>query len=73
MKGRRVFDRFGFNLPPRQKQESKTQLLKNYKEWIFDSMVNDWVEIDGELTLSNYNPPRELTILLEKNINTNLK
>jgi hypothetical protein len=71
MKGRRIFDRFGFNLPKQIKNVSKTRLLKDYKEWCF--LETDWAEIDGELMLSNYKPPHELILLLEKNIDKKIR
>ena len=54
MKGRRIFDRFGFNLPKQPPQEKQVKCLENYKEWTFVSKDADWLEKDGALTLSNY-------------------
>ncbi len=63
----------GFNKPPQHKHESKTQLLKKCKKWIFDSNFNDWVEIEGELTLSFYISTIDLTTQLKMKIKTQLK
>ncbi len=44
MKGHRIFERFGFNLPTRRAKNSGTvALLQNYTGWVFDPTVFDWV------------------------------
>lgn len=74
MKGKRIFDRFGFNAP-RNEYEKKTsaKLLSSFEEWEYNSKSNDWENIvTGEL-LSGYKLPSHLHALLENNINSDLK
>jgi hypothetical protein len=68
MKGQRIFDRFGFNLPPQPKKGTSIKALNQYKAWIYDLKYSDWLEIDGELTLSGYIAPDELRTLLKDSI-----
>ncbi len=43
MKGHRLFDRFGFNLPKTtSKKESKMTKLIDYDNWIYNSSQADW-------------------------------
>lgn len=68
LKGRRVFDRFGFNLPPRNANKGQVQFLKYRKEWFYLPEFSDWVEIDGPLTLTGYVASKELRIFLENSL-----
>jgi len=69
MSGRRIFERFGFNLPPdTDKPKSKEQILIDYDEWIFYSKVSDWFNIETGELLTNYSPTDELKFLLRKNV-----
>ena len=43
MKGKRIFDRFGFNLPKTAARETTQKLINNYDEYIFSSDATDWV------------------------------
>ena len=67
MKGRRIFEKFGFKVP-KQETELAGKLLFDFKEWFYDAFHSDWIEIEGELNLTNYTPSLELTQLLEKEI-----
>jgi hypothetical protein len=69
MKGIRIFERFGFNLPKRSR-ESKSTVFSNYDEWQFDAKKFDWLNIKSETTLSGFIPTIELLNLLAYNINT---
>ncbi|WNH11259.1 hypothetical protein [Thalassobellus suaedae] len=46
MNSKRIFDRFGFNLP-KQKQikQIPAKLLSNYNEWEYDIVSSDWVNV----------------------------
>jgi hypothetical protein len=69
MKGKRIFDRFGFNLPKIEKQKSTLRLLNEpYKEWRFKYSKADWLEVEGEQVLCNYEPPIELRWILQNQI-----
>jgi len=74
MKGKRIFDRFGFNLPKELIKEKKSiKLLQKYNEWEYNPITSDWQNVaTGEL-LSGYRPPSHLQALLENNINNVLQ
>lgn len=68
MKGCRIFERFGFNLPKREKHR-KTFVVSDYQEWIFDHKFFDWIQCETGNPLSGFNPEQALVNLLEYNIN----
>lgn len=68
MKGRRIFDRFGFNLPKQPPREKIVKHLENYKEWVFVSKEADWLEKDGSLTLANYTVTPDIKNFLKESI-----
>jgi len=73
MKGIRLFDRFGFNLPNKDnfgKAEMKT--FFDYDELIYKKDIMDWVNEDTGETLTNYTPTPELMNLLTNNIDNEL-
>ena len=72
MKGKRIFDRFGFNLPKQNPKESTVKLVENYEKWIFPSDATDWVNPNTGETLTGYVTPHELTYLLNERIDTQL-
>ncbi|HKG67241.1 MAG TPA: hypothetical protein VKA92_00115 [Segetibacter sp.] len=69
MKGIRIFERFGLNLPKSTK-ESKSTLFNQYDQWKFDPRQFDWLNIKNGTTLSGYIPTNELLNLLTFNIDT---
>lgn len=74
LKGYRLFDRFGFNLPKQtSRPKAKPTFLEDFEEWEFESSANDWVNhLTGE-TLTGYAMTNELSYLLNNNINTDLE
>ncbi|MFD0963829.1 hypothetical protein [Pseudofulvibacter geojedonensis] len=69
MKGKRIFDRFGFNLSKETNLEkSNPKLLFDYKEWEYNLKTSDWVNVMTGECLSGYNTPPHLFALLENNI-----
>jgi len=72
MKGKRLFERFGFNNP---KVEAKKSISKkvsiNAKSWEFDLKNHDWINSTDEV-LANYKIPSRLSAILENNLNTDL-
>ncbi len=70
MKGKRIFDRFGFNAPKSsQKKKPLAKLLSDYREWEYDPESSDWIDtITGEV-LTDYKMPSHLQAILENNIN----
>lgn len=69
MKGLRIFERFGFNLP-KTNREGKSTLFNQYKEWEFDPKLLDWINKMSDNKLSGYVPSNELINLLTSNIDT---
>lgn len=68
MTNKRLFDRFGFNLPQQPKKETKSYLIQNFEEWIFDPSNNDWINKESGEVLTNYNQTSELNDLLSNRI-----
>lgn len=73
MKGKRLFDRFGFDLPKQTKTTKSTaQFIKNFDDWIYDNSINDWINHSTGELLTGYVPPAQLSYLLNS-INTDLE
>ena len=73
MKGRRLFDRFGFNLPKSSTNKtSKIQSLDNFEEWTFDMRTHDWLNKETGELLTGYVISNELDYLLKLNIDREL-
>ena len=70
MKGKIIFDRFGFNLPPQSTSKNKTKLVNNYDTWLFPNDATDWINPQTGETLTGYLQPVELSYLLNECINT---
>lgn len=64
MEGRRIFDRFGFNLPKEAPIEPSLQLLTDYKKWVFPSDGINWINPATGENLTTYKVPPELHYLL---------
>lgn len=48
-KGKRIFDRFGFNAPKQKiNKKSTVKLLSNFKEWEYDPEKADWVNTSND-------------------------
>ena len=74
MKGKRIFDRFGFNCPKESKKKrANTKLLSNFKEWEFDPSCADWTNTKLGEILAGYELPSQLSAMLECNFDTVLK
>jgi hypothetical protein len=70
MKGIRIFERFGFNLPQGNPETGQMLAVNNYDEWVFDASRFDWCNTAGNGVLSNFNPLPALLELLENRIDT---
>ncbi len=69
MKGLRIFDRFGFNLPKTHQKERKgARAVTGHSEWVFMAKYHDWLNIENELTLSGYIPDAKLAYMLKNYI-----
>jgi hypothetical protein len=72
MKGHRLFDRFGFNLPKGvQKRPTISQSIFNYEVLDYDNTTFDWIGTDTNKPLIDYKVPGQLQYLLENHIDTN--
>ncbi len=70
MKGKRIFDRFGFNLPKTNKKSIPQKLITNFDEFTFSSTSSDWINKKTGECLTGYLQPIELSYLLNECINT---
>ena len=73
MKGLRIFERFGFNLPEQRKTTAGARVVSDFYEWRFIPEYIDWQNVDNELVLSAYAPKPQLVNLLENNIDTSME
>jgi hypothetical protein len=73
MKGKRIFDRFGFNLPKCTNPKlTPAKLLSDYNEWEYDMTSADWVNVRTGEKLAGYELPSYLYSILENNINDSI-
>ena len=72
MRGKKLFDNFGFNLPQQNKEEIPAQLLSEFNQWIYDIELNDWINKETGETLAGYSPTANLEFLLSQQVNTTL-
>ena len=72
MKGLRIFERFGFDLPILERN-SKCYIIKNFDKWEFDNKIFDWINFETGEILTQYTPSSNLISLLEGNINRSLE
>lgn len=71
MKGKRIFDRFGFDLPQLTISKApKHQILTKYDEWEYNPEISDWENVMTGERFSGYELPESLQAILEHNINT---
>ncbi len=74
MKGLRIFERFGFNLPKDAKPlPVGTRVVKDFYEWNFHAPSNDWLSIDTGNPLSNFIASFDLLSLLKNFIDNKLE
>lgn len=72
MKGKRIFERFGFNLPKNTPPIANWKLVIDFENWIFSNNAADWINPDTGEALTGYLPPLELSYLLSECINKEL-
>jgi hypothetical protein len=70
MKGKRIFERFGFNLPIQQQQTKSTKVVVDFENWTFPKDSSDWVNSETGEALTGFLPPLGLSYLLNECINT---
>lgn len=72
MEGKRLFERFGFDLPKQNKVSPKYSEAATCEKWVYSSASSDWINpITGEL-LTGYSMPNELQYLLSDCIDCSL-
>lgn len=67
MKGIRIFDRFGFNLPKAEVKREAARVVTDYKNWHYDMAKFDWIDDNGQL-LTDYQPGAGLLWLLGERV-----
>lgn len=72
MKGLRIFDRFGFNLPKTEKMVEGARVVTDYQEWHYDMANYGWVNDQGE-NLTGYLPDAVLLMLLGERVDVQLE
>lgn len=71
MKDKRIFDRFGFNLPQQEAiKQIPAKLLSNYSEWEYNLKIGDWENVMSGEKLSQFEMPSHLQAILDNNINS---
>jgi len=71
MKGKRIFDRFGFNLPMgKPSYEPRSMLLSNFTEWEYDPSKRDWISSKTGEKLTDFDMGQELEGILKSNLDT---
>ena len=66
MKDKRIFERFGFNLPQQQPQKQTTKLVENFETWLFPIDASDWINPETGKALTGYLPPVQINYLLSE-------
>ena len=73
MKGLRIFERFGFNLPPMKVvKPGRVSVVKEYEEWNFDIKQFDWLNT-SDRKLTDFQPLAKLLELLEEKVDVLLE
>lgn len=70
--GKRIFDRFGFNLPPLAKKQVSQKLISDFEDWYFSRKNTDWINIETGECLTGYKKTPELNYLLNDCIDKKL-
>ena len=74
MKGKRIFERFGFNAEKKEKVTPiAPQPVTDYKQWEFNGKLSDWQNVDTDEVLTGYKPKHQLTAILSDCIDTTSK
>ena len=73
MRGKRIFERFGFNVNKLEVTSyNEPKAIKDFEEWEFNPHKSDWENVENEYVLCNYKPTSELKSMLSDSINLTL-
>lgn len=64
MEHKRIFGKFGFNLPKTHKEAIKGKYVKAYDNWVYDPVQCDYVNVDTGQIMTNYIPDTDLDEIL---------
>ena len=74
MKGKRIFERFGFDITKGEAKRLKpAKLLSAFDEWEYNPKSCDWENTKTGELLTGFKLPTHLQALLENNINLDIK
>lgn len=74
MKGKRIFERFGFNIEKQTKNSTgDLKVLTDYEEWDFNPSKANWENVMNEKPLTNYKLPSKLSAILENSFNITMQ
>jgi hypothetical protein len=73
MKGERLVERFGFNLPKVKKEKQESRIVTEYEIWDYHLRSADWLHADHESTLTSFEASFELQNILSSHIQDNLR
>jgi hypothetical protein len=66
MKGHRIFDRFGFDLPAANHEKVPARVTQDFEEWRYMPELRDWHSVDSEQMLVSCGLPADLVELLKQ-------
>lgn len=71
MKGKRIFERFGFNADKKEAFEViEPHPVATYKEWEFNTSISDWQNVNSAEVLTGFKPKPQLSAILSNCIDT---
>jgi len=73
LKGNRIIDRFGFNVPAKKKERTPCQLTADAVRWQYNLRSRDWLNEEHESTLTAYMPGHDLETILQNNMDTDVE
>ena len=72
-RNRRLFDRFGFNLPPEFKPDIEPTLTNDFEEYEYDTKINNWISIETQEPIFSYIPDANIEHMLYDCMNSELE
>lgn len=72
LKGKRIFDRLGFNVSNQLPKKRNLKRLTDFEEWEFPANATDWINSEIGECLTGYIKSPELSYLLDECIDTKM-